>query len=342
VKVCPWPQPYAFEAACAETDSSGHYVLGPLREASYLLEFSTQRSNLRYVDEFYDDAAYPWEADQVALGSAEDRQLSVHLAEGGSIGGIVTDAVTHQPIAGVSTCATDGGGTTRCELSDGTGDYLLNGLPSGEYTVEFEGGNWVNYLREVYDDVAGWEGATKVSVTSPATTLGIDAELAPGAQILGHVTESGTGNPYPNQTVCAHSVSTEHGGCDRTDAAGDYVIRSLPADAYIVAFGIEYMPFVGRIVAQWWQGAASEADATPVVIAPPESREHVDAELVNPFLPTTGPEPSGSEAAPTAVTPPAVQRVMRRKCRTGFHRRKVKGTSRCVRKHRRHRPKRHR
>ena len=195
VEVCP-SQPGGFEAPCAQTDPSGHYKTDPLGGGNYILRFSAERANLRYVSEFYDDKPYYWEADLFNLGPAEDKTLDAELAEGGSIGGTVTDETTGLPIAGVSACAIDEEGVpSRCADTDSNGEYLLNGLSSGSYYLDYRGRNRVNYLEERYKNPEGEGTGTAVEVTAPLTTSNINVKLSPGAQILGHVKEVGTGSP---------------------------------------------------------------------------------------------------------------------------------------------------
>jgi hypothetical protein len=332
VRVCQYESKGAIEESCTQTDGSGHYSFEYLRAGAYLIGFSGQPGNLKWVNEIYDDKHYPWEADLVTIGPTEDRTgVDAALAEGGSIGGEVTDETTGLPIAGIWVCAIDQQGIpARCSASDAFGRYRLNGLRSGEYSVEFEGGNTVNYLSEFYEDSETWAGATKVSVTAPAPTTGIDEELAPGAQILGRVTEIGTGAPLVDIMVCAIEVAPgEYEACDNTDSNGEYALRSLPAGTYLVAFEKEYLPF-GLQVGQWWDGASSAADATPITIEPPETRTGIDGQLASRYRP---PEP---EVAVVSVQPQTSKPPVK-KCRKGFHRRMVHGKSHCVRKHRKHR-----
>jgi hypothetical protein len=337
IEVCPTPQPYTFETTCVETDSSGHYLLAGLPGGNYLVHFSAERNNLRYVSEFYDNKSYSFEADLFALGAAEDRTLNVELAEGGSISGTVADEGTGLPIAGIRACAIDHEGIPpRCASSNSNGEYILNGIPTGEYSVEFEGGNRVNYLREFYEDAETWAAATKVSVTAPATTPGIDGKLAPGAQILGHVSQVGTGLPLPGVFVCAmEKAPGEREGCDSTDSEGNYAIRSLEAGTYYVAFERESLPF-GPSALQWWNGAESIAEADPIEIAPPETRGDIDGQLNKPiWLPPEGEKRPESPPPPPGPKPPV-------KCKKGFYRKLVKGKPRCVRKHKHHRHQHHR
>jgi hypothetical protein len=318
VEVCPTPQPYTFETTCVETGPAGTYKLDGLPGGSYLVHFSTQQNNLRYVSEFYDNERYNWEADLFPLGASENATLDVALAEGGSIGGTVTDEETEGPIAGIWTCAIDSQGIpVRCDLSDANGDYLLNGLPTGAYSVEYEGGNNVNYLREFYEDAATWAAATDVNVTAPATTSGIDAKLARGAEILGRVTHINTGAPLEGVMVCASQPEpAEYEACDWTTAAGNYALRSLPAGTYLVEFGIEFLPS-GRTAGQWWNGASSAAEADPIVIAPPETRSGIDGQL-DLFIPPPPPLPPDNPVVEDKVPPDT--RITKGPARATFNR----------------------
>jgi Carboxypeptidase regulatory-like domain len=334
VEVCPTPQPYTFETECVDTDASGRYQL-TLFGADYKLNFSAFRNNLRYVSEWYDNATHYSEADLFHLGASENANLDAALTEGGSIGGTVTDESTGGPIDGVWVCAVDSEGNNRCDRSDPTGDYLINGLPSGTYSVEYEGGNTVNYLHEFYEDADSRAAATDVVVTAPATTAHIDAELTRGAEILGHVTDPRTGGPSQAVFVCANEQPPGgYQGCDTTDENGDYGIRSLPAGTYLVAFELEYFPW-GLWAEQWWQGAATMAEADPVPLTPPETRTGIDGQATSPLGVRVAQDPHAGGG--TANPPPPPPKKPAKKCRKGFHRKPVKGKRRCVRKHKKHR-----
>jgi Carboxypeptidase regulatory-like domain len=349
VRVCQYEPSGAIEESCTQSDGNGDYAFGGLPAGSYRISFSGWLGNLKWVDELYDDKRTFGEANLVTIGASEARGgIDAALAEGGSIAGTVSDETTEQPVAGVRVCAIGPQGTPgRCAESGSGGAYQINGLSSGVYNVEFEGGNNANYLREFYEDAGIWAAATEVTVTAPATTAGIDAALSPGAQILGRVTEVGAGAPLEDVMVCA--MEADPGGyeaCDWTDPNGEYAIRSLPAGTYLVAFGREFLPF-GVSVGQWWNGASSAAEATPIAIAPPETRAGIDGQVPGPFR---GSSPEGVAVAISSqsVTPPAAcpkgtqrrnvaggSRCVRKrapKCRKGFRRKKAKGKSRCVKK----------
>lgn len=333
VDVCFRPEPEMFETRCGETDPGGHYEVVDLPEGKYVVHFSADRNNLKYVSEYYDNASNYLEMDLFTLGSA-GATIDAELAQGGSIAGTITDEDSGLPVVGVRACAQDSQGFwPRCVNSDATGAYRLNGIPSGVYSVVYEGGNSVNYLREFYKDAETWAAATDVPVTSPALTSGIDAELAQGAEILGHVTDPGTGAPSKGVFVCANEQEPgEYQGCDTTNEEGNYAIRSLPAGTYLVAFELEYLP-TGLWAKQWWQGAETMAEADPIVLMPPETRSGIDGQATSPYWPQPPPSPGiGGEAGGSPPPPPPAKKTLK-KCRKGFHRKLVKGKKRCVRKH---------
>lgn len=176
-------------------------------------------------------------------------------------------------------------------------------------------------------------GALGVLV-SAATAFGDD----PGAQVSGTVNQIGTGKPLPNVTVCVEAVAPEKGEvCDTTDAEGDYAITGIPAGTYLIAFGVESQAAGERTVAQWWNGASSPGQATPITMAPPQIFTGLNAQL--------GTSPAGSKphngggtiVVPGAQATPPPELIPQR-CKKGYRWRKVNGVKRCVPKpHHHHR-----
>ena len=338
VEVCTQPEPFSFESPCAQTNGSGAYKIDGLPAASYHVAFFTYVNDLNFVPESYDDQPLNLAGgDLVPVGATQDvTGIDAELEEGGIIEGTAEDGETSGSAVGVEVCASSffPVESFACGLTGSDGSYAINALTTGEYTVSFEGGNNANYLRRWYDEAEFSSSATKVPLTAGSTVSGIDAVLQPGAQILGRVTEAGTGLALRGIEVCLYdSISTfppeEYADrCGLTDAAGNYAIRSLPEQTYKVVFSEE--PTSGFILdetffEQWWNGVPSRAEATPLHLVPPQTVSGIDAQLRNMIEPRK-PENIQVTIFPTPKPPP-------KKCKKGFHKKKVRGKVRCVRKH---------
>jgi hypothetical protein len=170
------------------------------------------------------------------------------------------------------------------------------------------------------------------ALISAGSALGDDA----GAQVSGVVTRSGTGNPLANVEVCVEAVAPDKGQfCGTTDDEGGYAIAGIPSGTYLVAFGVEVLPSGGRTAAQWWDGASTPGQATPLTMAPPQIFTGVNAQL--------GTAPAGSKPhngggtivipGPQATQPPE---LTPQRCKKGYRWRKVHGVKRCVPKPKHH------
>jgi carboxypeptidase family protein len=157
-----------------------------------------------------------------------------------------------------------------------------------------------------------------------------------GAQVSGTVTQTGTGNPLQNVTVCVQAVAPDKGEtCAATDGEGNYTITGIPAATYLVAFGVEAMPGGGRTAGQYWDGASTPAQATPIAMAPPQIFTGVNGQLGSSGAP---PKHTGGGTivvpGPQAAQPPE---LTPQRCKKGYRWRKVNGVKRCVPKpHHRH------
>lgn len=145
----------------------------------------------------------------------------------------------------------------RCTHTGVGGKYRINGLhgtPEHEYLVEVTGGT---------------------------VTLGIDAELEPGAEIAGTPTESGTHKPLARIAVSllspgSHALESSV----ETDSSGHYAFRGLAAGSHLVAFSYERSSADFDGFSTSFYNHVSSIDAASVLSpAPPQALTAIDGEV---------------------------------------------------------------
>jgi Carboxypeptidase regulatory-like domain len=235
---------------------------------------------------------------------------SAHAAEAlGGIAGTVTEFGSHAPLAGIEVCAV----TTNFELlgeeeseyehafgcvKTGTaGEYEVASLRPGSYYVEFFPVplSKLNYIALLYDGKYELSEATSVAVTAEKTTLDINAELLPGAEITGVVTSAVTGAPINEATVCALRTNTkgpsELVSCGSSEASGAYTIRGLQSGGYKVGFA------ASGFETAFYNGKISEAEAELVQATAPNLTPGIDGALKPGITPTAPPGSASGESS---------------------------------------------
>jgi len=387
VRVCAFAVSEGESGRCAHTDSAGHYTIVGVRAGTYAIRFSVRTPETgaeashepAYATQFYDGKAMLSEADPVVVhDGAATSGVDAEMAAGGKVSGRVTAVASGLPLRSAWVCAYlpgEGGWEEHCAYSDYEGDYLIEGLASGEYTVHFSQGLMLwesrNYLSQTVEAVAVVAGSTHDQV---------DAALPTGGQISGHVSDAATGKSLGGVQVCALQVSGgEHqGGCAVSTSVGSYLISQLPSGLYQVEFSDLRYPYREEpftedeeptpeelYVRQFWNGSAGAGSATPVEVVAGSVVGGIDAALVPGGSPAGGSEAGGgsgetpgggsggegtiaaagsTQAAGTAPPGGGTGKSIARKaprhlrCGSGYKRRKVHGKVRCVRaKHHRKR-----
>lgn len=203
--------------------------------------------------------------------------VSAATAATGSISGTVTDAATHEPIAGIEVCATlleEEGGST-CATTGLSGTYLISGLVEGQYKV----GYWseeFTYAFQFYNGKPYWYEADPVTVGA-GDTPNIDAHLVANGQIEGTVRAEAGGAPIQWVEVCAWELSgEEEGGCTGTNAEGKYTIPGLGPGEY----GVEFGPESGGFLHQVFDHKLRWSEAEPVTVVSGQATTGIDADLM--------------------------------------------------------------
>jgi hypothetical protein len=113
------------------------------------------------------------------------------------------------------------------------------------------------------------------------------------ATISGTVTQAGTDAPLQAAAVTVTDADG-HSWTANANPTGGYTASSLPASTYTVRFSA-----TGQVT-QWYSNAATEGDATPVVLADGEARTGVDAALDTATPAITGTLTDSSTGDPVA------------------------------------------
>jgi len=248
----------------ARADSNGAYTLEKLIPGAYLVRAAAKG----FVPEYYEEAEYPAAAMPVRVHIDEEvTDINFTLAPGGAISGLVVADETGELLKGVHVVAWKPLAPNHKfhTLTDENGNYILDGLSSGAYVVA---ANVTGYEREFYDNVKREIDATFVSVTAPNETPGIDFSLAIKAALKGLVTDE-QGNPIPRALVLvkkkidASLDAARYAGKAVTNADGEYAVQLSPGTYIVLATAKDY-------VEEWYEDAATPAEADPVVIVEDE------------------------------------------------------------------------
>jgi len=227
----------------------------------------------------------------VALLVLAPAPVTAHAAGGtGQIAGAVTKAGSVEGIEEIEVCAStvSSGGEEpsgeRCAITGVGGEYIIPGLPGGEYYVEFTvpPKSSLYYITQYYHDKALFAEAQPVSVGTGVTS-GIDAEMQEGGDIAGTVTEYTENEeviPLQNIEVLAYEVggSKLPAGYATTNEKGEYTLVGLAQGSYEVEFSPT--PESGlNFVTQYYKNKLSRAKAEPVPVVQGKTTGKINAEM---------------------------------------------------------------
>jgi alpha-tubulin suppressor-like RCC1 family protein/uncharacterized surface anchored protein len=229
------------------TDASGAYSVIGLPAGTYYI---TADAYGAYVKELYDNVPCPGgncppltagTGVSVAAGGAVNG-INFGLATGGTIAGTMRDAATGAPIASVLVNAyTATGAQAGFDYTDSSGVYAISYLSTGTYHLRTNYADGNGYLDELYDNQPCPFGTcppvttgTAVSVTSGATTSGIDFGLSKLGSISGTVTAEDTGLPLASAGITVYSSAGAYVDFTATNASGAYTLTDLPPGTYYV------------------------------------------------------------------------------------------------------------
>src|ERR1039458_5550101 len=133
IEVCAFQSTAPFAEGCKTTNGSGEYTISELPAGSYFVSFfASEGSGLNYIAQ-----NYPQEV-SVASGTITPH-IDAALKSGAEVTGQVVAEGSKAGIGGIEVCISSLGELEglfgACAKTNGSGEYTLRGLPSGEYKV---------------------------------------------------------------------------------------------------------------------------------------------------------------------------------------------------------------
>ncbi len=296
------------QAAAAVTDSSGKYTLSGLApSASYRVEFyPSARSPLAAA--FYKTGATLAGATPVPVTEGQTTTgIDETLGAGGSISGAVTDAATGYPIGSTYVQITDDNGRQVYGNQNWTytapdGTYDFTNLPPGSYKIEFSSEGALGF--QFYHDASTLSTAAGVTVTAGHVTPNIDAALANGGTIEGHVTDAQTGEGAADVEVEVVDGQGNFLAFGMTDANGNYKIPGIAPGSFYVEFVPSFSGTESNYPTQFYGGSATLIGSKPVTVAAGATTSGIDIALsLTPGMPATVTGQGTTQTTTTTTTP---------------------------------------
>ena len=268
------------QGGLAQTNAAGDYTISGRAAGSYKVQFSACSNTMNYVAEWWDNKPDLATADTIQLAAGEARTgIDAQLATGATISGHVTNT-NGDGLANICVSAqpSSPGGQGGLAQTNAAGDYTISGRAAGSYKVQFSScSNTMNYVTEWWDNKPDLATADTIQLAAGEARTGIDAQLATGATISGHVTNT-NGDGLANICVSAQPSSPGgQGGLAQTNAAGDYTISGRAAGSYKVQFSSCFDG--GTYVTEWWDNKPDLNTADTIQLAAGEARTGIDAQL---------------------------------------------------------------
>ena len=269
----------------AVTDSNGRYRIESLAPGDYQVNARAPG----FASQFYFTGAKSASSTSVTVTSGQDTpDIDFSLDQGGAIEGTVFESDGFTPIPGAFVWAEQvGNGIGGENFTDVSGNYKIDSLPPGQYTVQAEA---PGFAHEYYNGSETEASSTPVTVSGTATTQNIDFTLGGGGAIEGTVFESDGTTPISGANVFASFIGGGAGGeggegdggtgsmagigrGTETDTDGSYRIDGLPGGQYVVSawangFGTEY-----------YNESATTGSSTPVTVVTSSTTEEINFTL---------------------------------------------------------------
>lgn len=169
--------------------------------------------------------------------------------------------------------------------SDGNGVYLLGGLASGVYRVQYEDFLNGDYVSQVYSNARSLSEGSNITVTTASTTTSINVTMHQAGKISGQVWGT-NGTPLADGSVDA--LVRSGSGWDYADsqdgyldASGRYTLGGLSSGTYRVQF----VTYADDILDEIYDDALERDQGEDVVVTAGATVSNINAVLDRPAWP---------------------------------------------------------
>jgi protocatechuate 3,4-dioxygenase beta subunit len=271
------------------TDKNGHYRIGGLAPARYLVQFvdcSEPPNNL--ATQWYRRASAELHATVVNVRPGRTNAgINAVLAPGATITGRVTGP-TGRPAKAICVAAVSRQAQFDAFSRTGRGGrYRLTGLSTGRWSLTF-------IPCSPRSDLARVNRPGTVRVTAPHTVTGVNIKLPLGGSVSGRVSSQVGGRPLGNVCVLLLPVRASgvfDFGFGFTDGHGRYVASQLKVGRYRAYIGDpscdDFPELEPPVAPQWYNGQPAQATATTVRVSRGVTTSGINGVLA-PFATVTG------------------------------------------------------
>jgi hypothetical protein len=250
----------------AVSGTDGSYLVGALPGGDYV--FRADPEPLQFLARtYYSNAIRSEQAQAVTVTpGTTNAPLDITMAAAGVISGSVFDT-NGSALAGIDIDAYDATTGVRVEgngTSSGNGSYMFGPLRPGTYLVRADPDATQGYVREYFAEVPRKSQANAVTVSADAVTTNIVLTLAPGAAILGRVTDrSSTPLMSIDIDVFPTGGGTPLDQTALTNPDGTYAVGPVPEGMWAVR---AHASAAQGYETRYYESAGMISNAAPVAI----------------------------------------------------------------------------
>nr|WP_204462013.1 carboxypeptidase regulatory-like domain-containing protein [Agromyces cerinus] len=266
--------------AYARTEANGEYVFDHLKASTYRVEF-TPANGTNFLSEWWGGSSGYSSARAFSLDPGSIlTDLDADLAVGGSISGTITGR-DNKPLMGTSVELRSAGQTETVKTDD-NGDYRIERLRGGSYTLSFtprrSGYMWdtSDHFMEWWVDAPTVAERTTLDIAAGRHIGALDAQLTPESSISGTITGAdGVGMSADIRLYALRDGGLEYVSRGYVLSDGRYYFDELRAGTYTLKTSAP------DHLTEWWEDGLDASSAVTFEIATGQISTGMDVQLAS-------------------------------------------------------------